>query len=198
MIKVVIFDADGVIVQSKRKFSIKLEEEHDISRDMTLPFFNGPFQDCLVGVCDLKETISPYLPVWGWDRGVDEFLDVWFKAEHKVDEELAEYVLSLREQGVLCLLGTNNEKHRFNYMLDKMGLKNIFDKTYASATLGHKKPDQEFFSKIYEELGTVNKGEILFVDDSIENIQGAGDFGFHTEFYTSMENLKKKISLLSE
>src|SRR3989338_8065882 len=157
MIKVVIFDADGVIVQSKRKFSIKLEEKYDISRDMTLPFFNGPFQDCLIGSSDLKETISPYLPVWGWDRGVDEFLDIWFKAEHKVDEELAEYISSLRTQGILCLLATNNEKHRFNYMLDTMGLKDIFNKTYASATLGHKKPNLEFFSKIYDELDGLNK-----------------------------------------
>jgi FMN phosphatase YigB (HAD superfamily) len=47
-------------------------------------------------------------------------------------------------------------------MMDKMGLLNVFDKTYASAHLGHKKPDKEFFSKIFEELVNVQKKRNTF------------------------------------
>lgn len=198
MIKVIIFDADGVLVHSKRKFSVTLAEKHGISLETTLPFFTGPFQKCLVGNSDLKKVILPYLKKWGWDKRVDVLLDYWFSLESKTDKELIKYIKKLRQKGIKCLLATNNEKHRFQYMMDKMGLAKVFNKTYSSAHLGHKKPDQKFFQKIYKELKNIKKNEILFVDDSIENIEGVKNFGMHAELYKSIKNLKKKILLLNK
>lgn len=198
MIKVIIFDADGVLVHGKRKFSITLAKKHGISLETTLPFFTGPFQECLAGNSDLKKIILPYLKKWGWDKGADVLLNYWFSLESKTDKELIKYIKELRKKGIECLLATNNEKYRFQYMMDKMGFMNIFDKTYASAHLGHKKPDQKFFEKIYKKLKNISKKEILFVDDSVENIEGAKKFGIHAELYISIKNLKKKISLLNK
>src|SRR3989344_396946 len=193
MIKVIIFDADGVLIHSKRKFSITLAEKHDISIEKTLPFFIGPFQECLVGNKDLKETVAPYLKEWGWSESVDALLDYWFELERETDIEVVKYVQELRGKGILCFLATNNEKYRFQYMLDKMGFSDSFDKTYSSAHLGSKKPEQKFFSKIFQELENIKKNEILFVDDSKENIEGAKDFGIHAELYTTLEYFKEKM-----
>ena len=184
---------DGVLIPSKRRFSITLAERHGVSLETSLPFFNGIFQKCLTGDADLKEVIAPYLKAWGWTKGVDALLDYWFKLEHDINVELIEYIQRLRRKGVLCFLATNNEKYRFQYMLDKMGFADAFDKTFASAHLRFKKPDPEFFSKIYGELDKIQKNEILFVDDSAGNIEAARNFGIHTEHYTSLKNLKKKI-----
>ena len=194
MIKVIIFDADEVLILGKRRFSATLADKHGISLEKTLPFFTGIFQECLVGNADLKKVVVPYLDKWGWDKGVETLLDYWFSLESKTDKELIKYIKELRKKGIECILATNNEKHRFEYMMNKMGLKNVFNKTYASAHLGHKKPEQEFFTKIYRELKNIKKNEILFVDDSKENIKGAKEFGIHAEFYTSFENFKKKLS----
>ena len=198
MIKVIIFDADEVLVHGKRKFSTTLAEKHGISIEMTLPFFTGPFQKALVGDADLKEIVAPYLSKWGWDKGVDVLLDYWFSLENKTDKALIKYIKGLRQKGIICLLATNNEKHRFQYMMDKMCLQNVFDKTYSSAHLGSKKPEQDFFAKIFKELKNIHKNEILFVDDSKENIKGAKEFGIHTELYTSLQNLKKKILIIND
>jgi putative hydrolase of the HAD superfamily len=193
MIKAIIFDADGVLIPSKRRFSKTLAEKHDISLEKTLPFFTGPFQKCLVGDADLKKIISPYLNEWGWTKGVDALLDYWFQLEHDVDAELVKYIQELRGKGILCFLATNNEKYRFQYMLDKMDFANSFDKTYASAHLGHAKPNKDFFSTIFKELEKIQRNEILFIDDSIENIKGAKNFGIHAELYTSFEDFKEKM-----
>ncbi len=193
MIKVIIFDVDGVLIPEKRRFSLTLEKDYGISLEKSLEFFNGPFQECLVGNLDLKESIHPYLAKWGWSKGVEALLDIWFKLERDLDKELIKYVNELREEGVLCFLATNNEKHRFQYLLREVGLENTFDGAYSSASLGCKKPSNEFFQKIFDELKDVQKNEVLFVDDSAENIEGAKNFGINTEFYTSIENLKEKI-----
>jgi HAD superfamily hydrolase (TIGR01509 family) len=97
----------------------------------------------------------------------------------------------LRGDGVLCLVATNNEKYRFQYILDKMGFAKSFDKTYSSAHLGSKKPEQEFFFKIYQELSGVQKNEIIFIDDDPENVQSAKDFGINAEMYESVDQVKK-------
>ncbi len=195
MIKVIIFDADGVLINGER-FSVALERDYGISLETTLPFFNGEFQECLVGNKDLKQTVSPYLPIWGWTKDIEAFIDYWFSVEHSTNEELIRYIQDLRNQGVLCFLATNNEKYRFQYMLEKMGFVNCFDKTYASAHLGHKKPSQEFFLKIFNELEHIQKNEILFVDDTEENVKSAEDFGFYVELYNSFESFKTKLAFL--
>ena len=127
MIKVIIFDADGVLIPTKQKFSKTLAEKHGIPTEKTLPFFEGPFQDCLIGKKDLRETVAPYLNEWGWGKGVDALLDYWFKLESDSDKDLINYIQKLRQKGVLCFLATNNEKYRFQYMFDKLGFAKSFD-----------------------------------------------------------------------
>lgn len=193
MIKVIIFDADGVLIHGDR-FSNILDKEYGISVEKTLPFFTGPFQDCLVGKADLKESIEPYLKGWDWDKGVDAFLDLWFTTEHTINEDLIKYIQELRTQGILCFVATNNEKYRFSHMLENMGFKDIFDKTYASSHLGEKKPDKIFFQKIFDDLDGVKKDEILFLDDDIENVKSGHDFGIISKIYTSVEDIKTLIN----
>src|SRR3989338_912213 len=192
MIKVVIFDGVNCITYQE-PLSIGLERDYKIPLEKTLPFFKGVLQDCVVVHSDLKKVIVPYLNAWGWKEGVDDLLRYWFERDHKIDIGLVSYIEDLRKKGILCLLATNNEKYRFAYMLDKMGLAKIFDKAYCSAHLGCKKPDQEFFVKIFTDLGNIKKEEILFWDDKAENVQGAQNFGIHAELYTSFKDFKEKM-----
>ncbi len=193
MIKAIMFDADGVLINTER-FSNQLTRDYGISTEMTKPFFEGPFAKCLTGKCDLKEEIAPYLDKWGWNKGVDAFLDYWFTSEHKVDEELVLYIQALRKQGLVCVVATNQEKHRAEYMLQKMGFENSFDGLYASGHLGHKKPSSDFYEKVFNTFKDMNKKEVLFWDDDTENVLGAREFGINAEQYISFEDFKQKMS----
>jgi putative hydrolase of the HAD superfamily len=192
MIKVIIFDGINCITYQE-PLSVGLARDYKISLEKTLPFFKGALQDCVAGISDLKEVLPPYLDAWGWKNGVDELLSYWFERDHKMNTELISYINELKEKKVLCLLATNNEKYRFAYMLDKMGFAEIFDKSYCSALLGCKKPNQEFYQKIFDDLKNISKKEILFWDDKEENVKGAKDFGIHAELFISTVDFKEKM-----
>src|SRR2546423_4438446 len=109
-IKAVLFDADGVVI-IPNPFVEFLERELGITPEMTREFFNGKFKDCLLGRADLKETIEPFLPEWGWRNSVDAFLKLWFQVENSVDARFVTVIRDLREREIICGLATNQESH---------------------------------------------------------------------------------------
>ena len=191
-IKVIIFDGVGLITHQE-PLSIGLVRDYGFSMEKMLPFFTGPLQECVAGKADLKEIFPPYLNNWGWDKGVDAMLDYWFSRDHKIDTEMVSYIDDLKNKGIMCLLATNNEKYRFAYMLDKMNFSTIFHKAYCSAHFGCKKPNQEFYQKIFDDLEDIKKEEILFWDDKHENVKGAKTFGIQAELYTTFDDFKEKM-----
>ena len=192
MIKVIIFDADGMLLRQERP-STFLPRDYGISIENLNSFFDGPFQECLVGKADLKEEILPYLNTWGWDKGVEAFLNLWFTRELHVNKELIEYIRYLKRKKIQCFLATNQEKYRFQYFLNQLGFADIFNKTYSSNNLGYKKSSHEFLSKIFTDFKNIKKEEILFWDDRSENIKSAKDFGINAELFTSVKDFKEKM-----
>jgi putative hydrolase of the HAD superfamily len=192
MLKILLLDADGVLINGG-SFSTHLEREYGIPRKRTQPFFLVPFKDCILGNTDLKEALAPHLPEWGWDKGVDAMLKFWFEAEHVIDEPLVAYAQQLRNKGVRCYVATNQERHRAAYMLNEMGFAKSFDGLFASAHLGHKKPDLTFYAKVMESLPGIAKEEVVFWDDTEQSVVAAREFGWKAETYTGFEEFEEKM-----
>ncbi len=192
MIKAVLFDADGVLINAVQ-FSKTLAKEHGVSRQQTEPFFTGPFRKAITGKANLKEIIAPYLIKWKWRGGVDAFLNYWFESEHHIDEQLVAYIQNLRVKNIKCYLATNQEQNRIEYMLTNMGFKDNFDGIYASSHLGHRKPTLKFYDLIVKDL-KLKKDQILFWDNSEKNIAAAKHFGIHAEVYTTFEDFTQRMN----
>jgi putative hydrolase of the HAD superfamily len=180
------FDADGVVIQSQM-FSDKYAQEFDINISELDDFFQTDFQACLVGKSDLKIVIKPWLKKWNWSKSVDEFLDYWFKAEHKLNFDLIENIKELRESKIKCVLATNQEKYRLEYMKKEMDFETTFDKIYSSNLIGFKKPATQYYEYILNDLN-VNPSDIIFYDDRQENIESAKLLGINANLYNP--NLK--------
>ncbi len=75
MIKAVIFDVDGVLIDlTIEKAKNQFKRDWGITPEQTEHFFGNEFVACLQGKADLKEVISPYLIEWGWNDYTNVFL----------------------------------------------------------------------------------------------------------------------------
>ena len=196
MIKTVVFDTDGMVIQREMYFSQRFSKEFGVPMEKVLPFFENEFQLCLVGKADLKEELAKYLSQWNWKKSVEELLSYWFANESNLDKKMLESVKNLRSKGIGCYLNTNNEKYRVQYLFENLDLKKIFDGVFSSAELGFLKPQPEFWSAIHERLGKPDKSEVLVWDDDEENVESAKNFGFHSESYSDYDAYENRMKSL--
>lgn len=191
MIRVILFDVDGVLVNEEKKwFSYFLEEEIGISRELTYPFLHDEFLECVEGKKDLKEVLPKYLKEWKWDVSVDEALRYWHTKEHIINEPLVAEMESYKAQGIKVYTATNQEMYRTKYIREDMGFGKIFEEVISSSMLGHRKPDRLYYEKILSRIGS--KPDItLFWDDSEENIAAARAIGMHAEQYEHFSHFKE-------
>lgn len=174
-------------------FSKHLEDDFGIKQEQTSEFFTGVFNECLEGRADLKTEVAPFLPKWGWDKGVDSFLEYWFKAEHVIDDRLIALIQKLRSEGHKCYVATNQERHRTNYMRNQMGFGEYFDDVYSSADLGSKKPAAAFYENLLKKIGSPELEDTWFFDDTPKNIDGAKAVGLNAELYSDFVAFKKLV-----
>ncbi len=197
MIKAVIFDSDGMLTYDPG-FSRTYSRKHGIPFEEMLPFFKGPFKECLIGKADLKEELQRgWLEKWGWKKSTDDLLAYWFSVGSPPNPEILSTVLHLKEKGIMCVMATNQEKYRTEYMLEEFKYGKIFDKVFSSAYVGHKKPSTEFFDAVFQYVHGrapgVSRGEVMFWDDDIENVEGARSYGFEAHQFLTTRNYQGVI-----
>jgi putative hydrolase of the HAD superfamily len=191
----VLFDADGVVIQGEY-FSTIYAREVGIDPSQMDIFFHTAFPACAKGEKDLKEALLPFLSERKWTKSVEEFIHFWHAAEHTVEQEMITYIQSLRQKNIRCSLATNQEKYRTQYLKESMWFANIFDDIFASSDIGHRKPEQEFFTHISSYLEAyykIPKHRTLFFDDQYKNIRSANSCGIQWYLYQWLDHMKKTI-----
>jgi putative hydrolase of the HAD superfamily len=193
MIKAILFDVDGVVVNPQLVFAKKLASDYNITTAETENFFKGIFQDCLIGKADLKKELPKYLKEWGWSETTDDLIDFWFECDSNIDQNLIKATQSLRKNGIKCYLATNQEKYRTDYMIKEMKFNEKLDGIFASCDLGYKKPDKEFFQKVADQIPAIKPDEIMFWDNTENNVEAAKKVGFDARLYKDYSDFYNQI-----
>ena len=115
--------------------------------------------------------------------------------------EKLQFIDGLKKDYKIILLSNTNEIHikkfeddlKKNNMLEQFY--KCFDKIYYSSRMGKRKPEENCFNQVLEENGLIAENT-LFIDDSIQHIEGAKKVGvktFHLEKNKSILDLVPDI-----
>ncbi len=174
----ILFDVDGVLLKSWEWQRI-LEKNYGISPTITKEFYKGPFLDCLIGKKDLYTELTPFLNKWNLDLKTEVFVKKWFEADSTINNSVVELLNQFGIAFENMSIATNQERYRTEYIWNDMGFSKYFKSIYSSVNIGYTKPDFMFFKYIHNDLD-LQPENILFIDDSLLNIESAKKLGWNT------------------
>jgi epoxide hydrolase-like predicted phosphatase len=90
---------------------------------------------------------------------------------------LVERVRSLRHEGYITGIITNNVKEFGDGWRGLIPVDELFDFVVDSSSVGIRKPDPRIFQLALERLGDISAGQVLFLDDYQANVDAARDLG---------------------
>jgi putative hydrolase of the HAD superfamily len=182
--RTVLFDCDGVLQRPANDWRAELlalvpdrveDEAEAFLEDIRLA--EKPTMD---GSADFAVRLQEVLDRWRVATPAEDVLPVW--QQLWVDPEMLEAAADLRAAGLVCALATNQHNRRAEYMRRELGYQQWFDPCFYSCEVGLAKPDPDYFRVVVERLGVPGSG-VLFVDDVLENVQGAREAGLVAEHF---------------
>lgn len=145
------------------------------------------FDDFEKGFLDedaFRADLRKHLPDHVTDRDIDR---AWNAMLLGVPMYRIDWLRQLGKHYRLFLLSNTNTIHirAFTEMLDRefngFRIEELFEKSYFSCLLGMRKPDRNIFLHVLNENG-LDPADTLFVDDSIQHIEGATAAGIRAEW----------------
>ncbi len=186
-------DVDGVLVSGRptdgHTWTHKLYEDLGIDPDLLVQeFFAREWQDVVTGRRDLHPALALSLQRLGASVTAKELTSYWFEMDSRLMQSVLTDCRTAREWGHQIYLTTNQEHLRAQYLMNTLGLKGEVDGIVYSAEAGCQKPFPAFFSYAADITGR-EPSEMLLVDDTRANIDGARSAGWRAVHWDGNERL---------
>ena len=118
----------------------------------------------------------------------DEFVKGW-EDIFRLNEPVASLIEHLKGRGYSLLLGSNTNILHATFFRRKFATTfDLFDKLILSYEVGHMKPSRAFYDACVEAAG-VSAASCIFIDDLIENVEGARRAGLTSIQYIDTPTL---------
>lgn len=177
-IQAILFDADGVIQRPlglrRAAWQTLVGPERDVDEFVEAVF--KVEEHALEGRSDFIGALSGLLLERQCPGTLQDALAAWTMIEP--DSEMTDVVRVLRQGGIRCYLGTNQEPHRASYMSEQLGYSGLFDQEFYSCRMGIAKPAPAYFHSIVETLD-LPPTTVLFLDDREVNVSSAREAGLN-------------------
>lgn len=128
------------------------------------------------------------LPIADWQHGWN---DLWTEPFHSVIELLP----AVAAQYHLCGFTNTNDTHAECWRTNFGHTLTSFTEIYVSSEIGLRKPDEAAFSYVCDRMSTA-PADVIFLDDSLENITGAASAGLDARHVASEEAVAETLRSL--
>lgn len=175
MIKAVIFDMDGLMINSER---VTFEGYQKVMKDMDLTmsedFYIKLLGKTLKGVTELfYEEYSQDFPLNDVIVDVHEYMNNRFENEGvPIKKGLIELLTYLKENHYQTIVATSSTRKRVDHILELANLTQYFDNSICGDEVAKGKPNPDIFLKACEKLN-VKPNEALVLEDSEAGIHAA-------------------------
>ncbi len=196
-IRAVIFDMGGVILRTEDLTSrTNLAKKFGLTRkELEMIVFQSPeSQQAELGEFTAQQHWNNMARLLHFPpEELEEFQRAYWEGD-RADKELEMYIRSLRPRYKTGLL--SNAWHGAREKASKLyTFLTAFDVVIYSADVHLRKPDPRIFHLMVARLG-VNIHEAVFVDDFVDNIEGAKAVGLKTVLFTGRESAIRELKEL--
>ena len=179
MIKAIIFDMDGLMIDSER---VTFECYQERLKDMNLTM-DEEFYKTLLGK-PIKGIYQRFYDVYGNDfpiqnviQDVHQLMAERFETEGvPVKKGLVELLHYLKDNNYKTIVATSSNRDRVDKILAQAKITEFFDDSICGDEVTKGKPNPEVFLKSCQKLG-VNVDEAIVLEDSEAGIQASYDAG---------------------
>lgn len=190
VIRVVLFDLDGVIRHFDPRHVDEIERRHGLlAGTLTHAAFHRPL---LTDVTTGRITREGWVHRIGVAVGNGAAATEWSRLVPTVDREVLRLAEELRGLGVTTAVLTNGTDTIATEMAES-GIGDHFDAIFNSADIGYAKPDLRAFTHVLAALNCAAP-EVLFTDDSATKLSGAHTLGITTHLFTGTKELRTALS----
>lgn len=203
MIKAIIFDMGGVLVDldiedCKKAFKERLGY-YDIDEIIDACHQKGIYGDLEEGILSADDFRSIVLAGSRPDAVAEDVDEAMSHILVGIEPYKAEMLKRLSEKYELYMLSNNNPicVRYSRKMFEDAGipLENIFRKCYFSYEMKALKPSETFYRNVVSDIGLPAE-QMLFIDDSMKNVEGSVATGLPAVFYqpgTDLEALLEDV-----
>lgn len=175
MKKAVIFDMDGLMINSER---VTFDGYCRVMKDMGLTI-TEEFYTTLLGKT-IATARQLFVDVYGEDFDLDEVLpkvhkymaDLFDTQGVPLKKGLIELLTYLKENNYKTIVATSSHRDRVDHILEIADIAKYFDDSICGDEVTHGKPNPEVFLRSCEKLG-VDTSEAIVLEDSEAGIQAA-------------------------
>ncbi|MDD9912166.1 MAG: HAD-IA family hydrolase [Alphaproteobacteria bacterium] len=100
-----------------------------------------------------------------------------------------------KDSGASLYLASNVSAEKAQFFWQQPNWPNIFNDIFASGTVGYAKPSKAFYLHIEEKISLKNPENLLFIDDTLANVEAACHLGWNGYHYTGWEQFKKDFKV---
>jgi HAD superfamily hydrolase (TIGR01509 family) len=195
MIKTIIFDLDGVLVDIKEihfnSLNESLDKQYKITWDEHLSQYDGLKTKDKLNLLTHKKNLPLGLHESIWEtkqQKTEILLNKLTKNQSLIDD-----IQILKDNNYKISVCSNSIKKTINLVLEKLEIKNLFDLILSNEDVKNSKPNPEIYWSAMKYFG-VTPEETLIIEDSPNGIRSANSSGAHVlRVKNSKEVSSKKI-----